>query len=127
MATSNGVSRAAFVAATSYSPGSTSDDFAHSISAARSRAVVRSARRPARAAASVTSRALLSTSSGIALPDSSRGAKKRTWRSAAAWKVRAWTPSTPSAASRARSWAAARAVKVTASTCRVGTSPESTR
>ena len=45
---------------------------AHSISLARSRAAVRSVRTPDRAAASPTSRALLSTTSGSARPSSSR-------------------------------------------------------
>ena len=41
--------------------------------------------------------------------------------------MRACTPGTPSTASRARISAAARAVKVTASTCRAEISPVSTR
>jgi len=43
------------------------------------------------------------------------------------WKVRACTPVAPSAPSRARISAAARAVNVTASTCRGLTSPRSVR
>ena len=69
-----------------------------------------------RDAAEATSRSLFSTSPGIG-PPSTRGAKYRSWRIAAAWKVRAWTPPTSRAASRPRSSPAARAVKVTARTC----------
>ncbi len=45
---------------------------------------------------------------------------------AAAWKVRACTPPTPSPRSRVRISPAARAVKVTASSALGGTTPEAT-
>ena len=67
-----------------------------------------------RLADSATSRALLGSSSGKS-PPLSRGQKKRSWRSAAAWKVRTCTPSTPRVRRRDRISPAARVVKVTAS------------
>src|SRR4051794_37361784 len=50
------------------------------------------------------------------LPPTAFGQKYWSWRSAAEWKVRAWTPAAPSWRRRPRISPAARLVKVTAST-----------
>jgi hypothetical protein len=89
---------------------------AHSTSLARSRTAVRSRRRRSREAASATRPALCGITSGAA-PPMACGQKKCSCLSAAAWKVRACTPATPSSRRRVRISPAARAVKVTASTC----------
>ena len=68
------------------------------------------------AAASATSGALCAATDGAA-PPMALGQKYVSWRSAAEWNVRAWTPLTPSSRSRPRISPAALAVNVTASTC----------
>lgn len=81
----------------------------------------RSRRMRQAAAASATSWILRSTSRGR-LPPTAFGQKYWSWRSAAEWKVRAWTPPAPSWRRRPRISPAARLVKVTASTlegCRI--------
>ncbi len=72
-----------------------------------------------RPTASATTGALLARTSGAA-PPTAWGQKKCSCRNAAAWKVRAGTPPTPSSRSLVRISPAARAVKVTART-RCGT------
>ena len=91
-------------------------DLAHSISAAASRIDGPGSDRRDRPAASASNPALLATSLGSS-PPTTLGQKKPSWRSAAPWNVRAWTPPTPSCRSRPRISPAARAVNVTASTC----------
>ena len=91
----------------------------HSTSALRSRTVARSVASRSRPADSATSPALCETRSGSS-PPTWRGQNQRSWRSAAAWKVRACTPAAPRSRSRVRISPAARAVNVTAST-RCGT------
>ena len=88
---------------------------AHSISEARSRMATRSNCMRSREAASPTTGAFQARTSGEA-PPIAWGQKKCSWRSAAAWKVRACTPPTPRPRRRVRISPAARAVKVTAST-----------
>ena len=66
-----------------------------------------------RRAASAIICALWSSRLG-SVPPTACGQKNCNWRSAAAWKVRAWTLPTPRSRSRLRISAAARAVKVTA-------------
>jgi hypothetical protein len=66
-------------------------------------------------AASATNWILRSTSRGMG-PPIAFGQKYWSWRRAAEWKVRAWTPTAPSWRSRPRISPAARLVKVTART-----------
>ena len=58
---------------------------------------------------------LESVSSGRSRP-CTRGQKNRSWRSAAEWNVRAWTPGAPNERSRSRISPAARVVNDSAST-----------
>ncbi len=67
------------------------------------------------AAASATSLIFRSTIRGSG-PPTAFGQKNWSWRRAAEWKVRAWTPGMPRSARRERISPAARAVKVTART-----------
>ncbi len=88
---------------------------AHSISLARSRSSAWFTSRRLRRAAPAMIGILDSVSSGGA-PPYTLGQKYRSWRSAAEWKVRAWTAPAPMVRRRVRISPAARVVKVTART-----------
>ena len=85
----------------------------HSISAATSRSTAVSSFIRTDSAACAIAGPFAARMRGVE-PPMTRGQKKFSWASAAAWKVRALTPPAPSARSRVRSSPAARVVKVSA-------------
>ena len=76
-------------------------------------------------ATSVSRRTLFSISEGMG-PPTAWGQKYCSWRRAAEWNVRAWTPATPRSRRRVRISAAARAVKVRARVRCGSKTPEAT-
>ena len=118
-----GISRS--LAASAYPSGAWRETLAHSISPARSRSPARSTLMRMPWATWVSRRTLFSTSVGIG-PPTACGQKYCSWRSAAEWNVRAWTPSTPRSRRRVRISAAARAVNVSARVRWGSNTPEAT-